>query len=239
MARVSVALPAYNESRIIANSIRKMVGSLTSWYGDNEWELIVVDNGSTDDTFEIASSLSRTLPNVVPIRIEQRGLGAALRAGWGAANGDVLAYVDSDLPFRMENVADIINKTINDSDVTIGSRHMQGGLYQTTTLRSFLSNVFIRWVNLLYGCNISDSSGIKGLKKEAFLRLLPMLKDNEWFFGIELIVGARKLGLKVKEVPVQVCNNNSRPSSVRIFNTAVMSLERSLLLKLRMSIDSS
>ncbi len=233
MTLVSVALPAYNESNIIAESARTIVDCLKTWYGDNEWELIIVDNGSTDSTFDIALSLSRILPNVVPLRIDQKGVGAALKAAWGIAKGNVIAYTDADLPFRLENLRDVINNTVGTTDITIGSRHMRGGYYKTSALRFLLSHAYILWLNLLFDCRISDNCGIRSLKKEAYVRMLPFLKSDGWFFGTEVIVAARRLRLVLEEVPVHCHNNDARPSSVNILAIILSHVKLTLLLRLR------
>jgi len=240
MNKISLVVPVFNEAAIVDKSIRKIAEFLEKNYSSFQWELIVADNKSTDETYQMAVRTIRELGDerIRVIYIERKGVGAALRAGWSQSTGDVLAYVDADLPFRLSNLQAVINGAMLDSDVVIGSRYAPGGLYETTRLRRLLSRSWVYWINLLFRCKVTDNCGIRSIKRSAFIQLLPLLSSDGWFFGAELIVMARKASLRLVEVPVQCLSNDSRPSSVRLISTIFLFLTLSLTLRIRISAGS-
>jgi len=237
---ISLVLPVFNEAAIIDKSVRTIAEFLDRTYGSLRWELIVADNKSTDGTYQKALATIRSLGDsrIRAIYVKRRGVGAALRSGWSQSTGDVLAYVDADLPFRLSGLRAVIDTAMLGPDVVIGSRYAPGGEYETTRLRRFLSRSWIHWLNLLFACEVTDNCGIRSIKRSAFLKLLPSFWSEGWFFGAELIVLARRASLRLVEVPVQCVNNRSRPSSVRLFSTILGFLRLSLTLRIHISAGS-
>jgi glycosyltransferase involved in cell wall biosynthesis len=235
---ISVALPVRNESGLVQRNVRLVAELLDSSYERDQWELLVIDNQSTDDTFEKVVQLMSELPNLRPIRVPRKGVGIALITGWSVARGDALVYTDADLPFNLQDLKHIIDATMNWPGLVIGSRYAKGGSYKTSKLRRFLSISYIRWTNLLFNYNVSDNCGIKGIRKKDFLQVLPFIHSEDWFFGTEIIVACRMLNVEVKEVPVRCEDNDKRPSNVRVFATILKFIQLSLMLRIRLYTDS-
>ncbi len=240
MPSVSVVLPVFNEAPIVDKSIRTIAGFLGESYGSLGWELIIADNKSTDGTYERALTTIQEIGDdrIHALRVERQGVGIALRTAWSQSTGDILAYVDADLPFRISDLGTVINAAMSGPDVVIGSRYTKGGRYETTLVRRVLSRTWIYWINLLFRCGISDNCGIRSIKRNAFLKLRPLFSSDGWFFGAELIILARKGSLRLVEVPVQCMNNRSRASNVRVFSTIALFLRQSLTLRIRISTGS-
>jgi glycosyltransferase involved in cell wall biosynthesis len=199
--------------------------------------MIIADNKSTDETYATVLSLLGRLGDdrIHAMRVERKGVGVALRTAWTHSTGQVLSYLDADLPFRLDNLKSVIDSAIQGSDMVLGSRYMKGGVYGTSSLRRFLSRAYVLWVNVLFHCGVTDNCGIRCVRRNAFFKMITYLENDDWFFGTEMLVFARNLAMIVQEVPVQCVNNTSRPSSVRLFHTILDFVRLSLTLRIRLS----
>jgi len=212
---VSIVLPVFNEENIVQRSTEHVARFLSS-LPHPDWNLVIADNGSTDKTRERGQELAAMMHRVSYLRTERKGVGAALRMAWVSSLSDVLGYVDADLPFRLETFDAMWRALQEGYDIATGSRYVEGGGYETTWLRKVLSRLHSYWMQLLFGCKFSDHCGIKAIKRQVFLDLLPFLRSDDWFFGTELLVWAERFGYRIKEVPVQARNDRSRRSKVNL-----------------------
>jgi glycosyltransferase involved in cell wall biosynthesis len=217
---VEVAIPVYNEERVIAESVRRLHSYLTANF-PFRFLITVADNGSTDGTFAIAQRMSAELPGVKAIHLDRKGRGFALRNVWGASHADVVAYMDADLSTGLDAFLPLVAPLLSGrSDLATGSRLARG----SDVVRSLKREIISRGYNLLLRAvlcaRFSDAQcGFKAGRTEVIRALLPAVKDNVWFFDTELLVLAQRSGLRITEVPVVWVER--RDSTVNIGRTAL------------------
>ena len=201
-ARISVVIPAYNE----ADNLRWLLPQLA-----NAYEVIVVDGESTDGTSDVVRELC---PHATLIRQRPRGKGAALRAGFAAAMGDVVVMIDADGsmdPLEMDTFVALISRGF---DVVKGSRHSCGGGSEDLTFIRRLGNrLFVLLANLLYGSSWSDLCyGYIAMRRSAIDRL--RLHSDGFEIETEICVHAVTADLAVAEVPSYELNRRSGVSKL-------------------------
>jgi glycosyltransferase involved in cell wall biosynthesis len=189
--KISVIIPALNEEQAIAEVVRAVPA-------DRVHEVIVVDNGSTDDTAKLASSAGARV-----VFEPQSGYGFACRAGAKAgAESDILVFLDgdrSDDPTQMKVVVGPLLD--NRADLVIGSR-LKGALEKgAMPLHGRLGNRFIvSLLRLLYGVNISDIGSFRAIKVQTLSDLDMQQMTYGW--PVEMVVKAARKGLRIKSVPI-------------------------------------
>ncbi len=188
--KVSVVIPTLNE----AKNLPFVLPYIPSWV----YEVIIVDGHSTDNTVEVARSLR---PDVVIVEETKRGKGAALRAGFAAASGDVIVMLDADGSMSPVEISLYVGALMSGADYVKGSRFLQGGgTADMTLIRSFGNWGLTMAVRVLFGGSYSDLCyGYNAF----WTRALPALDLEADGFEIETLMNVRALraGLKISEVP--------------------------------------
>lgn len=199
--RVSVVMPAFNESRRIADSLRAVLDFLARQ--DYAWEVVVVDDGSSDETARIVEELAGGRPGIRLLRLPHAGKGSAVRAGMLAARGELLYMCDTDLSTPIEEIERFLS-ACHDCDVAIGSREATGSIrIDEPWRRHALGRVFNKLVQLLVLPRVEDSQcGFKLFRAGPARELFSRQTIEGFGFDVELLYLARKLGLDVREVPV-------------------------------------
>jgi hypothetical protein len=187
---VSVVIPALNEAKAIGWVLERVPQWVT--------EVILVDGRSADATEIVARDL---VPNLVVVHQPQLGKGAALRAGFAAARGDIIVMLDADGSTHPGEIGRFVRALQAGADFVKGSRHLPGGGSEDfTRLRKGGNQAFVRLANLTYGCAFTDLCyGYCAFWR----RNLPLLALRADGFEIEseLILRAVKAGLRIAEVP--------------------------------------
>lgn len=198
---LSVVIPAHNEERRLQTSLPLLCAA---WKWGPTAELIVVDNGSTDRTFEVASELLLNVPGGRVLREPRIGKGAAVRHGVLAALGERVVFMDADLATDLVDLP-ILVAGLDDADVVIGSRVLaQAIVTGVTPGRGVLHHAF-RWhVRRWAGIAVSDPQcGFKAFRREAARELFSRSQVTGFGFDVEILLLARHLGLRVDEIPVR------------------------------------
>jgi glycosyltransferase involved in cell wall biosynthesis len=204
--KVSIIMPAYNEANFIAESIALAMEQFENLFKD--FEIIVVDDGSTDETRHIAEAVYDGRVKVVGYE-RNKGKGYALKKGFDFVTGEFSFLVDSDLEIRASDLNNYV-KELQDSDFVIGSKRHPLSTVRTPVVRKFLSLGFNCLERLLTGVRASDTqSGLKGAKSTSLYGLLPLLSVKRYAFDAELLTVATVANLKIKELPVQIQLNAS------------------------------
>jgi glycosyltransferase involved in cell wall biosynthesis len=202
--KYSVVIPAYNEGARLAASLQKVLSYI---YAEG-WnaEIVVVNDGSRDNTAEIIRAFAAKDPTVRLVENPcNRGKGYSVRNGILNARGEVIIFSDADLSSPIEESSKLLNALDESTDIAIGSRWLR---VETQTQRQPVQRqVFGRIFNLLLrltlGLHFKDTQcGFKVFKRPAALAIFPLQKIERWGFDLEILFLARKLGFKVKEVPV-------------------------------------
>ncbi|HUV73678.1 MAG TPA: dolichyl-phosphate beta-glucosyltransferase [Anaerolineae bacterium] len=219
---LSIVVPAYNEEARLPQTLPRIVDFLRAQ--DYAAELVVVDDGSTDGTCRIVEDIAATVPFVRLIRNEHRGKGYAVKTGGMAAAGDYIFLCDADLSMPIEEVARFLPPALEEYDVAIGSREVEGARrYDEPGLRHLMGRVFNTLVRLLAVRGFQDTqAGFKCFAREAAREMFPYQTMDGFGFDVEILFIAQKRGFRIVEVPINwYYMSNSRVSpvsdSVRMF----------------------
>ncbi|NPV46186.1 MAG: glycosyltransferase family 2 protein [Armatimonadetes bacterium] len=206
---LSVVIPAYNEAQRLGPSLERILAYLA----DRPFaaEIVVVDDGSTDGTGDLARQLLEGRADYQVLRNEPNaGKAVSVRRGLLAGRGQVLLFSDADLSTPIEEADRLLAELEAGADVAIASRQLPGArlAVHQPWYRELAGRAF-GWVNqmvLLPG--IPDSQcGFKAFRREAAHALLPHQRLSGWAFDAELLYVARRLGLKIAQVPVTWIND--------------------------------
>lgn len=207
---ISVIIPAYNVVQNISSTIEDTVTTLEKC--DLEYEVIVVDDGSKDGTYEKALSIAKEHVNVKVFGYEENiGKGYALKHGFQFAHGDMVLFLDADLdlsPSQIPLFLDYIGRS--GTDIIIGSKRHPLSEVKYPLLRRFLSRGYNLLVKLMFDINITDTQvGIKLFRREVLDQVFPKLLVKKYAFDVELLVNVRRLGYSIAEAPVGLKHHHS------------------------------
>lgn len=225
---VSIIVPAYQESERVGDSIHKILDYIKR--ENINAELIVIDDGSSDETTQVAKKHCAEFPELQTkvIRYDKnRGKGFAVKTGLIEAQGDVALFSDADLSTPIEEMTKLV-KPIQDGeyDLTFGSRALDRSLIGTRQpwRREQGGKVFNVVVRVLTGMPFWDTQcGFKAFNMEKFRPLLDVMQIDRFGFDVEFLYVAHLRGLRLKEIPVR-WNDDIRTKvsvlrdSLRMFN---------------------
>ncbi|MEM0475581.1 MAG: glycosyltransferase family 2 protein [Candidatus Norongarragalinales archaeon] len=199
----SLVLPAYNEANALPKAVEAARAELLKIKG-LRFEIIIAEDGSRDETPEVAKRLSRRFKDVRLLHSDERlGRGRALNRAFRSARGDVVAFMDVDLATAPKHLRELVRYS-RDFDVVIGSRYLASSKAERSLSRRFLSWWFNFLVRALLGSRVRDHQcGFKAFRKVALLKILPRVRARHWFWDAEVLVIAQRSGLSVKEFPVE------------------------------------
>ena len=213
---LSIVIPAYNEEKRLDASLEKIRAYLAGKPFASE--VIVVDDGSTDRTAEVArKALERRAPSRVVQLESNQGKGYAVRTGVLASAGEAVLFTDADLSTPIEELDKFLPRLDEGFDVVIGSRAVPGCDIRVRQARprQAMGKFFNRLVRLFVMRACPDTQcGFKLFRRKAAIDLFSRLETAGFAFDVEVLLLARKLGYRVAEVPVVWCD--SRPSRVRM-----------------------
>jgi glycosyltransferase involved in cell wall biosynthesis len=220
-ATVDIVIPVLNEEVALPGCIEKLYAFIAE-HPDRDWRVVVADNGSTDRTTEIANELAEKHAGLSVSRLDQRGRGRALKQAWGESDADVRLYMDVDLSTDLKSLPPLVAAIAEDGyEVAIGSRLMNGSEVVDRTLkREITSRGYNILIHLFFPLTkFKDAQcGFKAVSRKAAENLVPLAKDNAWFFDTELLLLAGKAGYGTKEVPVHW--EDDPDTRVKIISTA-------------------
>lgn len=213
---LSIVIPAHNEESRLPRTLEQVFAFLKRQ--DYAAEVLVVENGSTDRTFEIAQGFQEQFPNLRVMRAEGRGKGLAVRLGMLAATGEYRFMCDADLSMPIEEVNRFLPPARTDLDVAIGSREVEGARRFNEPLHRHLGGRFINLlIRLLILPPLQDTQcGFKCFRASVAHDLFRQQTLDGWSFDIELLFIAYRRGYSVVEVPVDwYYRSESKVSAVR------------------------
>jgi glycosyltransferase involved in cell wall biosynthesis len=214
---LEVVVPVYNEERVLETSVRELRGYLDTRFPVTS-TIVIVDNASTDRTWEIARRLHADLTGVDAVHMDRKGRGLALRTAWSASPAAVVAYMDVDLSTGLDALLPLVAPLLSGhSDVAIGSRLAPGARVTRGIKREVISRAYNLILRAALHTRVADAQcGFKAMRADVAQELLPTIADNGWFFDTELLVRAARQGLRIHEVPVDwVEDPDSRVDIVR------------------------
>ena len=216
---LSIIIPAHNEEGRLPRALEQIDRFLRAW--DRSAEVIVVENGSTDRTAEVAEAFARDHPYVRLIREPRRGKGLAVRRGMLAARGRYRYICDADLSTPIEEVVKFLPPQLDGFDIAIGSREAPGARRIGEPLyRHVIGRVFNAIVRFLALPDFQDTQcGFKMFRAEVAEDLFRVQQLDGMSFDVEVLFIARQRGYRIVEVPVTWYFNPE--SRVRLFRDSL------------------
>ncbi|NWF64959.1 MAG: glycosyltransferase family 2 protein [Chloroflexi bacterium] len=195
-------IPAHNEARRLPRTLEQVFSFLkTQPYTS---EVIVVENGSTDSTYELASGFARTHANLIVIHEEQRGKGNAVRRGMLEAHGEYRFICDADLSMPIEDLPKFLPPAMDDFDIAIASREAPGAIrYNEPPYRHLGGRAINLAIRTLILPGLNDTQcGFKCFRAETTENIFRKQTLAGWSFDIELLYLARRRKLRIREIPI-------------------------------------
>ena len=198
----SFVVPAYNESR----RIRPTLDEVLRYSRDLDAEILVVDDGSSDDTAQIVRDYATMHPRIRLVENPgNRGKGFSVRNGMLHARGEICLFTDADLSSPIAEAQKLFDAIAAGADIAIGSRWLRSELQteRQSLLRQAFGRIFNLALRVILRLDFADTQcGFKAFRREAAQRLFPLQKIERWGFDPEILFLARRMRMTVKEVPV-------------------------------------
>lgn len=219
---LDVVIPVHDEEEQLEASVVRVVEHLRTlpWSA----RVTIADNASTDATPDIARRLARTVPEVELLQVAEKGRGRALKRAWSGSSSAVLVYMDVDLSTDLAALLPLVAPLVSGhSDLAVGSRLSRGSRVERGLRREVISRSYNVILRGTLRARFRDAQcGFKAIRRDAAVELLPLVRDDAWFFDTELLVVAERAGLRIHEVPVDWVDDPD--SSVDVVRTALADL---------------
>ena len=208
---ISLLMPVFNEAHRLEESVKKVVSA--SEKISKNYEILLLEDGSTDGTDIIAKQLSAANDRVKFFHNDQRlGKGGAIKRGVEMASSEIIVTLDSDLSLDLAFLKDLVNFA-REEDICIASRYVKGSMTERSFSRDIASRVYNFLVRFLFNSKIRDhQSGFKSFNKKRVKKIIESVENNGFIFDAELLIKAQKNGLKIREIPVS-WKEDKRPGS--------------------------
>ncbi|MBK5243415.1 MAG: glycosyltransferase [Eubacteriaceae bacterium] len=231
--KVNILFPVLNEERRLEKGILKTLIYLKR----NklfDYQLTIIDNGSTDETEEISHRLCEKYSRVHYLKTKERGVGVALRTGVAANTCEILGYMDIDLSTKIDHLKDVKEIFENQPQVRIikGSRLLKNStVIGRKASREFTSQGLNTLLHQVFCNHFSDAlCGFDFFRKETIDALVAdSSQDNGWFYCVELLLRAERMGIEVHDIPV--IWEDDYDTKVKVVKTVISYLKQIYRLK--------
>jgi glycosyltransferase involved in cell wall biosynthesis len=200
--RVSILIPCFNEESIIINTINQVRDYLSHLQSISSWEIILINDGSTDDTLKLLESFQTESIRVLSFD-RNKGRGAAVRAGMQAATGEFIIPLDADLSYDLNHIQQIFDVFVHKpkTDVVIVSAYMKGGTVQGVPVSRLLLSRIANWIlSRFFPQKLSTvTCVVRGYRKEVIQNLCLLEKGKE--FHLEILKKLFLNGANIQEIP--------------------------------------
>src|SRR3984957_2037972 len=199
----SIVIPAYNESV----RLRPTLHAILQHVREQNWdvEILVVDDGSSDNTAEIVREYSKSHPQVLLVENPgNRGKGFSVRNGMLHARGDICLFTDADLSSPITEARRLFDAIDQGADIAIGSRWLRSELQteRQPLYRQAFGRIFNLALRVILGLRFADTQcGFKAFRRDAAQRIFSLQRIERWGFDPEVLFLAGRAGLRIKRVP--------------------------------------
>lgn len=202
MKDFSIIIPIFNEEEILYQQISKIICQIKKVIKSSNYEIILVENGSSDNTYKIAKELKEKYKKLRLIKLSHPSYGQAFKIGIKKSRSPIIVQFDLDfwdIKFLKKSLG-----LIKKYDVIIGSKNLSRSEDKRSLLRRMLSRLVEKSIRLRFNIFISDTHGLKVIRKEVISPLLQTIKCDNHFFDTELLLKATSLDSNFIELPVKL-----------------------------------
>ena len=221
----SIVIPIYNEEEILLESVNSIISMCERT--KLTYELLLIENGSTDKTLEIAQSISNMNNSIKVHSLNQANYGNALKNGFSLAIYDLVVAFDID--YYSETFLITSLQLESEFSAITASKRLQTSEDARRLIRRIATNFFVTLLKVLFNTDLSDTHGMKAIKKSEINKFIEQVVSTQDIFDTELLLRIERSGGKVKEVPTKI--NEIRPSVSLIYKRIPRTLKS--LIKLR------
>ena len=221
----SIVIPIYNEEEILLESVNSIISMCERT--KLTYELLLIENGSTDKTLEIAQSISNMNNSIKVHTLNQANYGNALKNGFSLAIYDLVVAFDID--YYSETFLITSLQLESEYSAITASKRLQTSEDARRLIRRLATNFFVYLLKVLFNTDLSDTHGMKAIKKSEINKFIEQVVSTQDIFDTELLLRIERSGGKVKEVPTKI--NEIRPSVSLIYKRIPRTLKS--LIKLR------
>lgn len=203
---LTLVVPCYNEEVRLQSSFSKSYNALKRQI--NHFQIILVDDGSSDETLKVINFLSQKYPEVLGVSYPiNHGKGYAVKRGVEKSDGKIIGYTDADFAISLEHIGESVELIEDGADIVIGDRSVKEAHVQNkpSLIRRFLGRILSKVNRIFLDLGeISDSQcGFKFFKKRVAKELFSDLKIDRWLFDVNILMLARRKKMVIKKVPVR------------------------------------
>ena len=210
----SLIIPCYNEGPTFETNVKQIITELEKL--KLSWEVIFVEDKSTDDTKETLEKIQKNIKgSQIILHKTNTGRGKTVRDGIEAASGEICGFIDVDCEILPSYIPIFIEEIKKGNDMVIATRFYEN--YPDSINRYISSKIYSAIARRILNLPLSDTeAGYKFFKRERVLPILAKTRDNGWFWDTEICAQAYMNGLKISQVPVLFVRRDDKKSTVRI-----------------------
>ena len=219
---IVVTVPACNESKNLRTCVESLLHE--SFSLNEEFRIVIAEDGSTDGTDIVAEGLESMHPRVIHFHSAQKlGRGLALKRAWNKLDADIYAFVDCDLATDMKYFPQLINAIREGNDLATGSRYIKGAKVDRPFLRDVTSKFYNRLIRMMYKDKVYDHQiGFKAFSKRLIRAELNSCKSDNWFWDTEIIIRSIHDKYKYVEFPVEWKEKKGKRTSMKRLLSDIM-----------------
>jgi len=203
---LSILMPCYNDGVNLARNVERALRDLDLLV-QQKYELILIDDGSTDGTYEQTRRLASMDSHVKVLRADSNsGKGAALQAAFEISTGSLICFLDGDLQISARHIPRFMEyMRLEQADVVIASKRHPLSSVDYPTTRRILSRCYQLLIATLFGVPLTDTqAGLKLFRREVLERIFPKALVKRYAFDVEVLVNAHRLGYRILEAPIDI-----------------------------------
>jgi len=223
-AQLSLIIPVYNEEHELEKKLKTIHNYLKKVGILKDFEIVVVNNGSTDDTQNLLNELSKQFSNIVSVNLKQRGLGLALNKGLSVSKYDAMMFVSIDLGFGAKFIKTSLDNYLKGYDLVLGSKGHKNSIYEAPFQRKIFSLALNKISRLLFKIKCSDTQGTFLITKACYNKIKPNLKSPSPFYQAQVVIYATNSNARIVELPV-IYRAGNRMSKIKLSDALTITLE--------------